>query len=352
MTAGQTFRSSSSLPSLRCSPSRLSTKPSTRRQRATHDRQRREEQQDEDDRNGAGHDGSLARGQRLECPRLDLDRAAGGKRGHADRAARRAVSPKPATYASLKAAKVSMSVRKHSVLATSATVAPIVASWPSGSRTACAVCAATPPSTRRRPHAELAAHDDPVAGAHDRGVRAEWFRHGRSVGSRRADPHADVASVARDDSPKSRRVVVPCRSCCRQAGVTVVRHCSPPAVTTRPRSSVATLRQATDDTSGGVGAPEPSQSCSASRTSAVHARRCRLPVSLADTAGNSSTARAARPVGSKTSMAIASSTSSPTARHGMSVPYWEVRATLPEALVYTMRLEGDDRLRRTFSCST
>ena len=33
---------------------------------------------------------------------------------------------------------------------------------------------------------------------------------------------------------------------------------------------------------------------------------------------------------------------------GIAVPYWEVRATLPTALIYTLRLEGDDGFGATF----
>ena len=55
--------------------------------------------------------------------------------------------PNPATYAVLNVAKVSMSVRKHSVFFTSLMFAPTEASWAFKFSTAFVVCAATPPDT-------------------------------------------------------------------------------------------------------------------------------------------------------------------------------------------------------------
>ena len=54
---------------------------------------------------------------------------------------------KPATYASLKVAKVSMSVRKHNVLAMSFRVHPCSFKRSFRFLTACVVCADTPPAT-------------------------------------------------------------------------------------------------------------------------------------------------------------------------------------------------------------
>ena len=75
----------------------------------------------------------------------------------------------------------------------------------------------------------------------------------------------------------------------------------------------------------------------------------RLPVSLADTAGNLSDGPATLTgwiedfEGNRVADIVAKRRGD-----GIVVPYWEVRATLPEALVYTMRLEGDDGYGATF----
>ena len=106
----------------------------------------------------------------------------------------------------------------------------------------------------------------------------------------------------------------------------------------------------TSDTSGGVGAPE----------SFVVVQRfpnhplftpgdVRLPVSLADSAGNLSDGPATltgwiEDFDGKRVVEITAT------RRGVGivVPYWEVRANLPEAMVYTMRFEGDDGYGATF----
>ncbi|MCE9621815.1 MAG: hypothetical protein K8R99_05665 [Actinomycetia bacterium] len=75
----------------------------------------------------------------------------------------------------------------------------------------------------------------------------------------------------------------------------------------------------------------------------------RLPVSLADQAGNLSDGPATLTgwIEDFNGNRITDVTAQRRAV-GIEVPYWEVRANLPEALVYTMRLEGDDGYGATF----
>lgn len=75
----------------------------------------------------------------------------------------------------------------------------------------------------------------------------------------------------------------------------------------------------------------------------------RLPVSLADQAGNLNDGPATLTgwIEDFDGNRILDITA-PRRGVGIEVPYWEVRATLPEALVYTMRFEGDDGYGATF----
>ena len=75
----------------------------------------------------------------------------------------------------------------------------------------------------------------------------------------------------------------------------------------------------------------------------------RLPVSLADTAANLGDGPATltgwiEDFDGKRIVDI----TAPRRAVGIVVPYWEVRANLPEAVVYTMRFEGDDGYGATF----
>ncbi len=75
----------------------------------------------------------------------------------------------------------------------------------------------------------------------------------------------------------------------------------------------------------------------------------RLPVSLADQAGNLSDGPEALTgwIEDLNGNRIVDITA-PRRAVGIEVPYWEVRATLPEALVYTMRFDGDDGFGAAF----
>lgn len=106
----------------------------------------------------------------------------------------------------------------------------------------------------------------------------------------------------------------------------------------------------TGDTAGGVAAPE---SFAVVQRFPNHPLftpgDVRLPVSLADTAGNLADGPATLTGwiedfdGNRVADIVAVRRGD-----GIVVPYWEVRANLPEALVYTMRFEGDDGYGATF----
>ena len=136
-------------------------------------------------------------------PRLDLDGCAPNGSAATPivlRAGRE--SPKPATYASLNVANVSMSVRKHSVLATSASdradrrqLRAQVLDGLRGLRLDTAL------DHRAVLHAELTADDDPLARLDDGGVRTERLRWCRA---HRAQCRSDVTG-ARQRALRTRR---------------------------------------------------------------------------------------------------------------------------------------------------
>ena len=165
----------------------------------------------------------LARLDWLVRPGLDLHRGARRQGGDTDGAACRAVVPNPATYASLNVAKVSMSVRKHSVLAMSVSVAPTLASCARRFSTAFGGLRGNAAADERAVlHAELAADDDPVASTNDGGVRAKRFAH---VGIVRATPESQAQLLHWPTMSMSRRHLSPAPGRCSssQHAVTIPR---------------------------------------------------------------------------------------------------------------------------------